>query len=494
MAINFIAPTPAQTITSGPVTPDIATQLAQAQALQELGSSTAPIYNAGGWGPAAGLARIAAGVFGGMQRKQATQQQLDQQKSIAASLADAATTGQGTKPWIAPDTFQGNNGTVQGGTVVPGTSPRSAMASILARNPLTAGMGANLAVDDASHNQDMAEDVANQQRQFAQQTGLATQSQGAAAALAKQAQDAEDRRLHETLNKPVAVAPGATMFDPTTHQPLFTAPQKFSSPDAMAAQMFLSEHPDATPEELQTFIAKGKSARSPLAMAMQKFVTENPDATASDMAVFNANAQAKAAAAKSTVGGGYDAKFIDSINAASGHIAALKEAGLALQNGDFPAFNRVANAWATATGNAAPGNLDALRNIVGGELVKAIVGAGGGEGDRLAAKAALDGARSPDQIIGATNTILGAMHTQVEARRLKFQQTGQGDILPRFTPQARSALGYDDAGSAGGAAPGPASGSPAATIPKFASPADPAFQALPKGSQFYDGQGNLRVK
>ncbi len=108
------------------------------------------------------------------------------------------------------------------------------------------------------------------------------------------------------------------------------------------------------------------------------------------------------------------------------HLATLRELGGALQNGDVPLFNRVAQSWAEQTGQAPPTNFDTAKRIVGAEIIKALGVAGAGTADeRKEAADAFSRARSPEQLDGAIKTAQKLLVGQVNGLRRQFiQSTG----------------------------------------------------------------------
>ena len=134
------------------------------------------------------------------------------------------------------------------------------------------------------------------------------------------------------------------------------------------------------------------------------------------------------ASLKSFTSGG-DSKTVQALNNVTNHIAALRALATAQGNGNIPAFNSAANWWSQQTGQPAPTNFNAAKQIIAGEIVKAIAGAGGGEGDRQTAAQTLSGAQSPVQINGALDTIQGLVGSQVHTLQNKYEQgTGRKDF------------------------------------------------------------------
>ena len=123
---------------------------------------------------------------------------------------------------------------------------------------------------------------------------------------------------------------------------------------------------------------------------------------------------------------GKPAENINYFNTAIDHLKVLKEAAAALNNNDYPAFNRLANQWATATGNPAPTNLDAVRNAVAGEISKTFKGTGATNEEVDLINTTIHNAQSPDQITGAADTYIRLMDGKVKALKNQFEKGKQG--------------------------------------------------------------------
>ena len=213
-----------------------------------------------------------------------------------------------------------------------------------------------------------------------------------------------------------------------------------TSPAAVALQEYMAEHPDASSADIASFIQTTRPPRSPQAMAMQKYIEENPQATSTDIASFGAdyNARNKAVQAFAT---GKQGDIVRSFNTSTQHLGTLEQLSDALANSDNTTFNRIANAWATEWGQTAPNNFNSAKQIVGNELVKAIVGAGGGVGDRDKAQAVLDDAKSPEQLREAIGTIRDLIKGQLTGLKKQYEDTtGKTDFDSRLTGAAKTML------------------------------------------------------
>lgn len=142
---------------------------------------------------------------------------------------------------------------------------------------------------------------------------------------------------------------------------------------------------------------------------------------------------------------------VRSLGVAQNHLDTLDQAAIALQNGDSPAFNKVANLVAYQTGKSAPSNFEAIKQIVGDEVVKAVVGSGGGVHDREAAAATISSANSLPQLRGVIAQYKQLMGGQLGGLRQQYEQTTMRKDFDRFlSDQAKALPGGGESSSAGG--------------------------------------------
>lgn len=139
---------------------------------------------------------------------------------------------------------------------------------------------------------------------------------------------------------------------------------------------------------------------------------------------------------------GPEAKTMKALNTATDHLETLRELGEAMKNGNIGVFNKLSNQWATATGGAAPGNLQVAAQVIGGEIVKSIVGAGGGVGERERAEAAFSNVKSPEQLAGAIDTVTKLMGGQFKGMKQQYEAGtyGRQDFDKYLSPAAKKAL------------------------------------------------------
>ena len=105
------------------------------------------------------------------------------------------------------------------------------------------------------------------------------------------------------------------------------------SPTAIALQSFLTEHPEATAEQIQQFNQQGRPPRSASAIAAQKFVQENPDATSDDIAKF-AGKFGSIQKADRDFATGKQGQQINSLNVGISHVETLRELVHAVKSGE----------------------------------------------------------------------------------------------------------------------------------------------------------------
>lgn len=128
---------------------------------------------------------------------------------------------------------------------------------------------------------------------------------------------------------------------------------------------------------------------------------------------------------------GKPADTINYFNTATEHLKLLKEASIALNNGDTQLFNSLANRFATATGSAAPTNFDTIRNAVAGELAKTFKGSGASDEEIALITATVNNTQSPDQLFGAIDSDLKLMGGKMDALRGQYEKGKQGK--PNFS-------------------------------------------------------------
>ena len=117
-------------------------------------------------------------------------------------------------------------------------------------------------------------------------------------------------------------------------------------------------------------------------------------------------------------------KALKSINVAVDHLDTLQEAANELKNGQTPAFNKIAQLYASNTGSTAPGNFDALKSIVGSEVAKAVVGGASALGDREEIRKEINNSKTPEQLAGVIGRFQALMAGQAKGIRQEWVSSG----------------------------------------------------------------------
>jgi len=126
----------------------------------------------------------------------------------------------------------------------------------------------------------------------------------------------------------------------------------------------------------------------------------------------------------STFNNSQSGKALKSINVAVDHLDTLQAASTELQNGQTPAFNKIANLYAANTGGTAPGNFNALKEIVGSEVAKAAAGGATALGDREGIRKELDNAKTPEQLAGIIGKYQALMAGQAKGIKNEWMSNG----------------------------------------------------------------------
>lgn len=208
-------------------------------------------------------------------------------------------------------------------------------------------------------------------------------------------------------------------------------------------------------EQMAQAIAAGKAA------PITGFALAKPQGQTVMRRVFEINPNydettysAKNAAAKAFTSG-QQGNALRSVATANAHLDQLGELVDALNNGNIQVVNRVANAYQTQTGNPAPTNFDAVKNIIGQEVVKAIVAGGGSAGERDEAAKTFSTASSPQQLKQAIQHYRMVMHAQQQ--NLLEQRRAAGlsdDTLPKYGTGGPVSINSLPSGGASGAGGG----------------------------------------
>jgi hypothetical protein len=140
-------------------------------------------------------------------------------------------------------------------------------------------------------------------------------------------------------------------------------------------------------------------------------------------------------------GTGRQGQMVNSMNTAINHLELLDQLGDALQNNDTRVINSIGNYFQKQTGGPAPTNFNSAKQIVGQEIVKAIVANGGTGKEREEASANIAAANSPEQLKGVIKTYQGLLGGQLESLGMQYKNTtGRDDFEKKLSPNTVKAL------------------------------------------------------
>lgn len=138
---------------------------------------------------------------------------------------------------------------------------------------------------------------------------------------------------------------------------------------------------------------------------------------------------------------GIQGRQVTAFNTAIDHLSTMDKLSDALQNNDIKAFNYLGNVVARQTGQPAPVNFDAAKQIVTAEIIKAVVASGGGVRERQEAEANFSTANSPAQLKGVINTYKQLLGGQLNSLGLQYENTtGRTDFDKKLTGEAKKAF------------------------------------------------------
>jgi hypothetical protein len=185
----------------------------------------------------------------------------------------------------------------------------------------------------------------------------------------------------------------------------------------------------------------GSGPRSAAGMFMQEFKKEHPHANAEELAEAAAEFR-RQGALEVGFASGILGRQVLSLNTVADHILRVKEYGEALNNGQIPLANRIANAIAVAEGKPEVVSFEAGRDIMADEVVRLLTSTGGTERDRAGMQSHLASFRSPEQMAGLFGVFKEFTGARFEALR---QQYAEGDPKreERFMQEKLTAKGRE---------------------------------------------------
>ena len=138
---------------------------------------------------------------------------------------------------------------------------------------------------------------------------------------------------------------------------------------------------------------------------------------------------------------GTQGQMVTSFNTAIDHLDTLNNLGKALKNGDMQLANKIKNTAAEWTGDADITNLDTAKQIVGAEIIKAIVARGGGVQEREEAADRISRISSPAQLSGYIDTAQKLMAGQLKSLERQYEvNTARKDFKAKLLPRSKAVL------------------------------------------------------
>ena len=136
-------------------------------------------------------------------------------------------------------------------------------------------------------------------------------------------------------------------------------------------------------------------------------------------------------AQKSYLPGQKNGMLILSNASALGHMQVLREAYNAMKNGDLKAINSIANKYKVQTGSAPEAVFNAIKGVIGAEVMKSIVPGGGGVVEREEVRETLSREYSNDQFMGTLGGYEALMQEQYDNMKQDYERN---DLDPKLWP------------------------------------------------------------
>jgi hypothetical protein len=151
---------------------------------------------------------------------------------------------------------------------------------------------------------------------------------------------------------------------------------------------------------------------------------------------------------------GLSARRVTANNTALNHLETMDKLAGDLANTDIRIVNAAGNAFARATGSAAPTSFDAAKQLVAAEVIKAVVQNGGGVTERQEAADNIKSANSPEQLRGVIATYRELLGGQLTSLAQQYETgTGRKDFEKKLSPATRELLKKSTPTAAPNAAP-----------------------------------------
>ena len=189
---------------------------------------------------------------------------------------------------------------------------------------------------------------------------------------------------------------------------------------------------------------KAADARTKILNRAQEITMGGGGATAAEAASGVIKGKQDVAAQAATVkdfSSGLSARRVTANNTALNHLETMDKLAGDLANADTRIVNAAGNAFARATGSAAPTNFDAAKQLVAAEVIKAVVQNGGGVTERKEAADNIKSANSPEQLRGVIATYRELLGGQLSSLAQQYETgTGRKDFEKKLSPATRELL------------------------------------------------------
>lgn len=304
-------------------------------------------------------------------------------------------------------------------------------AAQVANTPATAQPN-NMAQPPVKNSGETEKSFNDRQKAYTTAQGLAQRGQ-----ISQQQIAIDQQRLAETTRHDQATdgsnvqsipAPTDANGQPLTGSALLAAPANAASNHAIAEQA------------LADGSARMPQLRTPMAMAQW-------EKEVADMKRVDPTADTNRSANLLKFQTGQQGNQVRSLSVSVNHLDTLSQLTDALGNGDTNAINGLSNTLSKQFGDPSVTNFNTAKQVVADEVMKAVIGAGGGQGDRDKAQEALSSANSPEQLKGVIQTYKSLMTGQLQGLQQQYKgATGRNDFTSKISPNAQQEIGAQNGG------------------------------------------------
>jgi hypothetical protein len=138
---------------------------------------------------------------------------------------------------------------------------------------------------------------------------------------------------------------------------------------------------------------------------------------------------------------------VRALNVAVDHLEILKDTFAKNDNGGIPIWNQIVNDYKTNTGQAGPGSIEAARDLVMDEVVKAAAGGVTALGDRESMQKKVNAAQTPAQLADILKRLTQMMGSQAHGLKQQYEDAGLKDFDKKLLPRTKKVLSESSAES-----------------------------------------------